>query len=198
MRIIKTITIMLSVCLALALVGCQQNGGADQGAKNGNGTPAAGTLGDGSGQASDSPSGGGADESALPLGDEIADEPVIPPADEVIEIREKMFVAQTNEIYYNSPDYLGKTIKYEGIFTVYDDPGVATYRSVIRYGPGCCGTDANCGFEVIWDKPYPNENDWVEAVGTLEEYEEDGYPYLRLRLSSLKTMPTRGAETVSQ
>ena len=32
------------------------------------------------------------------------------------------------------------------------------YDSVIRYGPGCCGVDANCGFEVIWDHEYPDQD----------------------------------------
>ncbi len=94
---------------------------------------------------------------------------------------------------------MGKRIKYEGIFSKYITPDTGiTYFSVIRYGPGCCGIDANAGFEVQWDKDYPDPDDWVEAEGILEEYEEDGYPYLRLALISLKVLSTRGAEYVSQ
>lgn len=118
---------------------------------------------------------------------------------DVIEIKEKLFISQTNDIYYNAEDYLGKMIKYEGIFDVYEVAETDTkYYSVIRYGPGCCGDDANAGFEVRWDKDYPFPNDWVEAVGILEEYDEDGLKYLRLALSSLTVLPTRGAEYVSQ
>jgi uncharacterized membrane protein YcgQ (UPF0703/DUF1980 family) len=117
----------------------------------------------------------------------------------VIEIKEKLFVAQTNEIYVNSPDYLGKTIKYEGIFNVFtwEENGV-TYYTAFRYGPGCCGTDGNCGFEVIWDNAYPETGDWVEVIGVLEEYDEDGETYLRLALTSLTVLDTRGAEYVTQ
>ena len=57
---------------------------------------------------------------------------------------------------------------------------------------------ANAGFEVIWSGDYPNNNDWVEAVGVLEKYEQDGYKYLRLNLSALTVLDTRGAEYVSQ
>ncbi len=118
---------------------------------------------------------------------------------DVIEIKEKMFVAQTNDVYYNPEDYLGKTLKYEGLFDAYDDPSNGqTYYAVIRYGPGCCGIDLNAGFEVLWDREYPTPNDWVEAVGILEEYEENGQKYLRLALSSLTVLPVRGAETVWQ
>ncbi len=121
------------------------------------------------------------------------------PAGDVIEIKEKLFVAQTNDVYYNADDYLGKTFKYEGIFDTYDDPyNGQTYYAVIRYGPGCCGIDANAGFEVKWDRAYPKQNDWVEAVGVLEEYEENGQHYLRLVLSSLNVLSVRGAETVYQ
>lgn len=127
------------------------------------------------------------------------DTDVVAPSEDTVVIREKMFIAQTNDIYFNAEDYLGKTIQYEGIFDVYEMPETGeTYYTVIRYGPGCCGIDANAGFEVKWNDDYPNQNDWVEAVGVLEEYEEDGYRYLRLALTSLTVLPTRGAEYVSQ
>lgn len=131
---------------------------------------------------------------------EIPETPLSEPGDDgIIEIREKMFIAQTNEIYFNAEDYLGKTLSYEGMFDVYEVPETGVkYYSVFRYGPGCCGIDANAGFEVMWDKPYPEPNDWVRAEGVLEEYDEDGYKYLRLALTSLEVLPTRGAEYVSQ
>jgi uncharacterized membrane protein YcgQ (UPF0703/DUF1980 family) len=107
-------------------------------------------------------------------------------------------------VYLNPEDYLGKTIKLEGLFKreQYLEEGAA-YCFVLRYGPGCCGNDGNAGFEVAWDMSegeagYPAIDEWVEAVGTLASYEEDGYPYLYLSLSSLKVLEERGAEFVSQ
>jgi uncharacterized membrane protein YcgQ (UPF0703/DUF1980 family) len=127
------------------------------------------------------------------------------PNNGVIEIKEKMFAAQVNDVYLNAEDYLGKTIKLEGLFKseLYygkEEP----YCFVIRYGPGgCCGLDANVGFEVAWAKdgakPYPLIDSWVEATGVLKTYEEDGYSnYLYLDLSSLNVLSKRGAETVKQ
>ncbi|MDR2052174.1 MAG: hypothetical protein LBP80_02060 [Treponema sp.] len=120
----------------------------------------------------------------------------------VIEIKEKMFIAQTNDVYLNPEDYMGRTIKLEGLFKTQaaweDRP---PYCFVLRYGPGCCGFDGNAGFEVAWDgeaAPYPAEDDWVEAVGVLKSYEEDGYPYLYLALSSLQVLDRRGVEFVTQ
>jgi zinc transport system permease protein len=125
----------------------------------------------------------------------------------VIEIKEKMFIAQVNDVFLNPDDYLGKTIKLEGIFKEEKYLiGDTAYFFVLRYGPGCCGSDGNAGFEVAWDETalegegpsYPNVDDWVEATGRLDYYEEDGYPYLYLALSSLRTLDTRGAEYVTQ
>ncbi|MDR0710399.1 MAG: metal ABC transporter permease [Spirochaetaceae bacterium] len=141
---------------------------------------------------------------ALPK-DLAAGEPVLEraEADEkaVIEIKEKMFIAQINDVYLNPEDYLGRTINLEGLFKA-EQYGNQTYCFVIRYGPGCCGNDGNAGFEVAWDDQdgaaYPDIDEWVEANGVLRTYEEDGYPYLYLALSSLSVSENRGAEFVTQ
>ena len=141
--------------------------------------------------------GGRASAPADPAGSRDAD--ISAPQGQVVEIKEKLFVAQSNDIYYNRQSYLGKTIKYEGLFSSYTDSATGnTYHSVIRYGPGCCGNDANVGFEVIWDKAYPQQNDWVEVTGVLVEYDENGTKYLQLRLSAMEVLTTRGAEVVTQ
>ncbi len=136
------------------------------------------------------------------VGEELVPHNAPPPVDaesDIIEIKEKLFVAHTNDVYLNAEDYLGKILKYEGMFkSYYYDVTDQTYHSVIRYGPGCCGFDDNAGFEVIWSGEYPEQDDWVEAVGVLEFYEEGGYKYLRLNLSSLTVLDTRGAEYVFQ
>ena len=165
----KKLTVMLILCSAVMLAGCQTKAPVNQGSKSG-----AGASG----------------EKKISSKYENT---------EIVEIKEKMFVAQTNEIYVNAGDYLGKTIKYEGIFKIFpgSEPDI-TYRTVIRYGPGCCGTDGDCGFEVVWDKGYPEENDWVSVEGILEEYDEGGVKYLRLALNSLEIKTERGNEYVTQ
>jgi len=122
---------------------------------------------------------------------------------DVIEIKEKMFISQVNDVYLNKDDYLGKKIKLEGLFKTEQVDDNKKYCFVLRYGPGCCGYDGNVGFEVAWDKdkkkPYPGEDSWVEATGELKTYEEDGYTdYLYLDLVSLNVLDKRGLETVVQ
>jgi len=131
-----------------------------------------------------------------------------PKSGDVLDIREKMFVAQINDIYLNLDDYLGRAIRFQGIFkreyivSEYGDVEAEPFYYVIRYGPGCCGYDANVGFEVSWPKgsvkPYPDDNAWVEAVGTLTADKKDSMLYLYLKLRSLTVMATRGKETVLQ
>ncbi len=119
-----------------------------------------------------------------------------------LEVREKMYLTQVTEVLVNTPDYLGKTIALEGMLDIFTDSATGTvYHTVYRKSPGCCGNDGYTGFEVIWDDPaatYPAQNDWVRAVGVLEQYEENGTPYLRLRLISLEVRAERGLEFVSQ
>jgi uncharacterized membrane protein YcgQ (UPF0703/DUF1980 family) len=121
-------------------------------------------------------------------------------------IREKMFIAQVNDVYLKGDDYIGKKIKLEGIFTDIVD-GDIKYCFVIRNGPGCCGSDGQVGFEVSWDPPdqtmtgkreYPKKNAWVEAQGVLYEYEEFGTSFLYLALTDLNVLEKRGAEFVTQ
>jgi uncharacterized membrane protein YcgQ (UPF0703/DUF1980 family) len=114
-------------------------------------------------------------------------------------IREKFFIAQINDIYANPKNYLGKTIKYEGIFDIYSVGKDKKFYTVFRYGPGCCGPDAYAGFEIVWDdknKEYPKPNDWVEVVGVLENYEVDKIKFLRIRLLSVAVLEKRGKEIV--
>lgn len=119
-----------------------------------------------------------------------------------LDVREKMFLTQMTELTVNVEDYLGKTIALEGMFSIITTgEGGPVYYLVYRKSPGCCGNDGITGLEVLWDSAdatYPNENDWVRAVGKLEQYEEEGVPYLRLRLISLDVKTERGLEFVNQ
>ena len=140
---------------------------------------------------------------------EIAGEkkPILPAGVDVV-IGEKVFIGQVNDIYRNRKDYLGKTIRLEGLFR-YGKVGEKTFYYVIRKAPGCCGDDGQVGFEVYLSQPqtistadqkttHPEMDDWVEAQGELKRYEKNGHYYLYLALSDLKVLEERGAEFVSQ
>lgn len=113
-----------------------------------------------------------------------------------VDITEKMYVTYINEIYTNTPDYLGKVIRIEGMYTreTYD---TAYYDYVYRVGPGCCGNDGSmCGFEFIPSDFVPQDNDWIRVTGVLEEYSEGESKYLHLVDTQVEVLDVRGAETV--
>lgn len=116
----------------------------------------------------------------------------------VVEITEKMFIAQCNDVYLNPDDYQGKAIRLEGLYTIYaDDQSGKTYHYVMRYGPGCCGYDGSAGFEFLYDGELPKLDDWIELVGTVEKVTENDMEYIVLRASKVTVMEVRGAEFVS-
>ena len=122
-----------------------------------------------------------------------------PEGREIVEIREKMFMTQINDIYINADDFLGKTIKYQGKYIEEAYEGMPrAYQYVYRDSPGCCGADGRAGFEIAWDQAKPRNNDWVEIVGTLERYEEIGMQFLRIQAASLTVLEERGMEFVTQ
>ena len=163
----KKIIVIVAVCLLFA-TGCSN--GNDSNAKS-NVTPSSNSL--------------------------TSEAPSIEKDKDIIEITEKLFVEKVNDIYINTKDYLGKTFKYEGMIKSYPISDTEEVFCVIRYGPGCCGTDGDCGFEILWDKEMPAENEWVELIGVLEEFEYEGSSYLRINAEALNVLETRGAETVS-
>lgn len=118
---------------------------------------------------------------------------------EIIEIRERMFVTQIMDVYYNTEDYLGKQLKWEGIYVEDTDTQTGeVYSSVIRYSPGCCGDDGVAGFEVLLpENQKPAIDDWVEVTGTLTTIEADGYQYLAVEVTNIQVLAERGEEFVS-
>lgn len=128
--------------------------------------------------------------------------------DGIVEIREKMFIGQVNDVYINEKDYLGKTIKLEGLFMNeqgYDESDSEYYSlyAVYRYGPGgCCGYDGIVGFEVRWPEGkedyYPENDSWVEATGIINKYDYNNIQVVYLDLISLNVLNKRGKEYVTQ
>jgi len=117
---------------------------------------------------------------------------------DLIEITEKMFLTQINDIFYNIDEYKGKTIKVEGMYTNAEDPNGGIIHFVYRNGPGCCGNDGWGGFLLNYDGAYPKDNDWIEVVGTPEIIKDGDYTDLYLNVTSIIVKEERGEEYVYQ
>lgn len=118
----------------------------------------------------------------------------------IIEIREKMFIAQIEDIYYNIEDFKDKYIKIEGMYSVVEpeEGDIGKVHFVYRNAPGCCGNDGWAGFMLNYDGEYPNTNDWIQVVGTPEIVKNGVYEDLYLNVISIEVMEERGAEFVNQ
>ena len=131
--------------------------------------------------------------------DPIVPEEVIADMDNVIDIKEKMFIQQLNDIYINSNQYNGKTVRLEGFMYHYEDSN-KTYYYVMRNAPGCCGDDGSAGLEIAWNNEYPSDNEWVEATGVIKLVNANGYSgkVPVLYLTNLDVKQERGADFVIQ
>jgi len=117
--------------------------------------------------------------------------------EDILEIGERFFLTQMNQIYLNRENYLGRTIRYEGMFYTisWED---YTYHLVIRHTFGCCGNDGMAGFDVALNgiEPFP-DNTWVEVTGVLSEFEfSEWYNMLYVDVATIVEMPERGSEFV--
>lgn len=124
---------------------------------------------------------------------------ILIPEGKILEIKEKMFLTQINDIYFNFDSYKEKTIIAEGIYTElvsYIDN--STIPALYRRGPGCCGNDGWGGFMLDWNGKIPNENDWIRVSGKPYIKEYKGYEDLYLKVETLEVKKERGAEFVNQ
>lgn len=195
--------VALAACLMMTLTGCTvekaQSSQSAPGAPSAQATDVA-QASDASqatdvAQASDASQATGASQA---LSSESGAQAVSVSSSDVIELTEKMYVTYINEIYTNFDDYIGRTIKLQGMFSSeYYEPTQTTYDYVYRVGPGCCGNDGSmCGFEFTWNGEMPEENDWIEVTGVLDKYDLDGQTYLTLKAQSVTEMSERGEENV--
>ena len=128
--------------------------------------------------------------------DRVADE------GDVVEISERFFITGWENIHLNAAQYIGRTIRYEGMFRTLQWPDTnEDFYKIYRYVPGCCSPDdsQSIGFIVDLNNIDPLENNtWVEVTGTLEVYERNAVPRLRVNVTNLTQPAVRGAEFVTQ
>jgi len=114
--------------------------------------------------------------------------------DGILVIGDRFFVNQVHDIFLNTPQYLGRTIRYEGIFRTVNWRAAGYDHVVMRYVAGCC-TREPIGFFILLPEsfyPFPPDHAWVEITGVLKE--SDGF--LALNAISLVEMEERGFQFV--
>ena len=130
--------------------------------------------------------------------------------DSVVEINERFFLTKSMHIQRNADEYIGRTVRFEGIFQSFYLPALGgDFFMINRRTWGCCGDDGTIGFQLnLGDiEPLP-DNAWAEVYGTFEwfivEWPEDEaegrepVPILRVTVETLTELNERGEEFVSQ
>ena len=104
----------------------------------------------------------------------------------IIEITDNYFIEQTNDVFLNLNDYIGKTIKIEGLIYSYQATNGDTCYAVVRNTPGCCGSDGLAGLDIRYDGDYPEEDTWVEVIGVVETDTMYGNKIPAIQIYSMK------------
>ena len=91
-----------------------------------------------------------------------------------------MVYAEVLNMMIDPEDYLGKTIRMDGVFSYYSDPRTerSYYTCIIQDATACCAQ----GIEFEWageheDDDYPPVDCEIEVTGVFTSYEEDGMEF---------------------
>jgi hypothetical protein len=102
-----------------------------------------------------------------------------------------MVFSEVYNMMISPEEYMGKTIKAEGIFQVYQDSNNNNfYALVIADATACCQQ----GLELIWDgdpaypDDYPVENSEIEITGVYQSYIEEGNTYYYVQVNDVKAV----------
>ncbi len=117
---------------------------------------------------------------------------------DVVEIGEKLFIQQCNDLYANPDDYEDKLVKIEGLCDVWEQDG-ETHYAVYRRTPGCCGDDGVMGFYLYYEgETEPQMGDWIAVTAKVKAGKDaSGYTTVELVASEVTVTEERGAEFVT-
>ncbi len=108
-----------------------------------------------------------------------------------VDITEATFKGWIKELETSPADYLGKTIRLEGVMFKFESDNGNTYNTVYR--DGCCSGDHMYYLEFIpVGKLTAVNDDWVEVVGTFSNYFEGTAEYYTLKDAKVTVKAERG------
>ena len=99
-----------------------------------------------------------------------------------------MVYAEVYNMLTSPADYLGKTVKMSGSFSVYEEADRNYYACLIADATACCSQ----GIEFVLDgdptypEDYPELNSLITVTGIFDTYIEDGYLYCQLLNATLE------------
>ncbi|WP_051211643.1 hypothetical protein [Butyrivibrio fibrisolvens] len=131
----------------------------------------------------------GVNENA-PLPESVDDSAVLGNSEEGIDIdltnaSATVVYSEVYDMMYFPENYVGKTIKMDGLFTYYYDEAMDKYyfACIIMDATACCsqGIEFELTDDYVYPDDYPEDGGDICVVGTFDTYEEDGFTYCVLR-----------------
>lgn len=105
-----------------------------------------------------------------------------------IDLTEQSATVVYSEVYdmmYFPENYVGKTIKMDGLFTYYYDEAQDRYyfACIIMDATACCsqGIEFEPSSDFVFPDDFPEDGGDICVVGEFDTYEEDGFTYCTLR-----------------
>ena len=101
---------------------------------------------------------------------------------DMTEMNSTMVYSQVYDMLMSPDDYLGKTVKMNGAFAVYEGDARNYYACIIADATACCSQ----GIEFVLDgeheypADYPALNDEITVVGVFDSYYEGSNRYVQL------------------
>jgi len=100
-----------------------------------------------------------------------------------------MIYAQVSNMLANPDEYMGKTIRMNGLYysSYYDMTKTRYHYVVIEDATACCAQ----GLEFIWNgkhaypRDYPEENAKIEIIGVFDSYDELGKTYYYIDIDGI-------------
>lgn len=101
-----------------------------------------------------------------------------------------MVYSEVYNMMYLPNEYLGKTVRMRGAFSVFQDSttGNIYYTCIIQDATACCaqGIEFERAGSYTYPDDYPEVNDEITVTGVFDTYEEAGYLYCTLRNAKME------------
>lgn len=100
-------------------------------------------------------------------------------------IKDESFITQLDDIFINLDDYIGKTLKIQGIVKVIDDSNFSIIR-LYDMAHDDHTHEVFVGIDANYSGHIPPEDTWVEASGVIDKQFKDGKeePILKIQIIS--------------
>ena len=101
---------------------------------------------------------------------------------DLTQLSSTMVYAEVSNMMTSPEEYVGKTVKMSGIFSVYVGETQVYFACVIADATACCsqGIEFVLAGDHKYPADYPELGSNITVTGTFQTYEEDGYQYITL------------------